>query len=231
MTMTNTTTRPSGADTVAKLVDFQQTGAGFDLLWADIHPIVAEFARRNLVKIGVRLRWGDADGPVGEVVNETCLTLQGLSAPGAGGRFRPEKMKRPGISGMRAWLWRVVRSRAVNWQRDSLGVRRLKNLPKACIPWNHLPQDEEGDSIVKRIEAKFERPDLRPILQECINELPDFRMREMVWLKLDEELSVRATGRRLDVHDSSVQRCLSKAYELLRPLLEDRGVDVSWLAA
>jgi RNA polymerase sigma factor (sigma-70 family) len=220
-----------GSDVVSKLVEFQRTGRGFDGFWNEIHPIVVDFARRNLVKIGVRVRPADPEGAVGDVVSETCLALRKLSLPGVGGQFRPEKMKKPGLSGVRAWLWRVVRSKAVNWQRDTIGGRGVTIKPEAGLDWNDLPPDGEGTSIVKQVVAKIERPDLLPILAACINELPDPKIRRIVRMRLDEDLSQRGIAKRLRLSPVTIHRRLQAAYALLRPLLEERGVDMSWVAA
>ena len=56
-------------------------------------------------------------------------------------------------------------------------------------------------------------------------------MREAVQLKLHEGLSEAATGTRLGVSDTTIHRRLHDAYDILRPLLEARGIDDIWLAA
>lgn len=220
-----------GQVAVAALLHYQQTGQGFDRFWTEAGPMVAEFARRNLRKLGVRVRGSDEDGPVGEVVNCTVQKLLELSRPGAGGRFDLSKTKRPGMAALQAWLNRVVQRHAVTWLRSEQGSRSVKIIPDSNVGWNPLPDDEESLSIVNRKVAKIERADLLPILRDCINCLPDPLMRELVRLKLDEELSLRHTADRLEIHVSSVQRCLTKAYALLRPMLEEHGADYSWLAA
>ena len=216
------------SDVVAKLVGFQKTGKGFDGVWEEIGPIVKEFARRNLRKMDVI--GGESSWAVDDVVSQTVEKLMGLSASGAGGRFNPAKAK-PGLAGVRAWLWAVVKNQAVNWVRANRGGRGVKVLSESVLSWNELGSGKESESFLERIVAKIDRPELLPILQECINRLPDPVMREMVQLKLDEELSVRGTADRTGIHKSSVQRNLTSAYEMLRPMLEERGVDVSWLAA
>jgi hypothetical protein len=52
---------------VAALVAFQKTGMGFDEVWAEIHGIVDEFARRALVRNGVRAKWGDDESAADDV--------------------------------------------------------------------------------------------------------------------------------------------------------------------
>jgi DNA-directed RNA polymerase specialized sigma24 family protein len=79
--------------------------------------------------------------------------------------------------------------------------------------------------------AKIEKPDLLPILEACIAQLPDAFLRQVVWLKLHEECSERETARVLGVSVSRVHRRLQEAYALLRPMLEERGLDGGWLAA
>ena len=56
-------------------------------------------------------------------------------------------------------------------------------------------------------------------------------MREVVRLKLHKESSERETAKALKVSVSRVHRTLQDAYGYLRLMLEDRGVDASWLAA
>ena len=221
----------AGQGAVEALLHFQQTGQGFDRFWNEAGPLVAEFARRNLRKLGVRVRCSAGEGPVGEVVNCTVQKLLELGLPGAGGRFDLSKTKRPGMAAMRAWLNRVVQHHAVTWLRDERGSRSVKILPDSSLDWNTLREHEDGRSLVNRTVAKIERADLLPILEECINRLPDPLMQEMVRLKLDEGVTVRQTADRLGIHVSSVQRCLTKAYALLRPMLDERGMDGEWLAA
>lgn len=222
-------------ETVTKLVHFQNTGRGFDCFWADVEGIVADFARSallsTLLKGGVKSAFADVDEGLGDVVNNTFLRLHGLGSPGAGGRFDPSRASQPGLSGLRGWLWTVVNSQAVNWVRDCRGGRGPKITCESGIDWNPLADDDGPSSLLDRQVAKLVRADLRPILEECIATLPDPLMRELASLKLDEELSVRSSARRLDLTDSKVQRSLTNAYALLRPLLEGRGIDASWLAA
>ena len=212
------------------LVRFQENEKGFEEVWAEIGPIVGEFARRSLRNLGVRRPGGDDDWAVDDVVNQTAVRLMGLAKPGAGGRFNPARAK-PGLSGVRGWLWRVVESQCVDWHRSFRGGRGVKILPASDLDWNELPSGDEGGSIVDRKVAKVERADLFPILESCINRLPEPFMREVVRLKLHKESSERETAKALKVSVSRVHRTLQDAYGYLRLMLEERGVDVSWLAA
>lgn len=218
--------------TVQKLLEFQKTGMGFDSFWADVHEIVVGSARTSLLKAlqqrSVKSAYGDMLEANGDVVSETCTTLKGLSKPGAGGRFDPARCGQPGLSGLKGWLYRIVSNEAVTWVRKHRG---LKITCERALDWNELSSDDGPTSFLDRQVAKIERPDLLPILQECIAKLDDPLMRELITLKLDQDLSVRKSATRLDLTDSMVQRRLTTAYALLRPLLEARGVDATWLAA
>lgn len=223
----------AGDDTVAKFLTFQQTGLGFDELWGDLQPIIAEFARRTLRKLGVRVRAGD--GAVGDVEGQTVVRLLKLPAAGARGRFDPLKARRPGISGFRGWLWRVVANEAATWSRNERGSRRILITPESGLgapsEWNAPAAADDGPSILKRQVAKIVRPDLLPIMEECINRLENPAHRQVVRLQLGEGLSQRQIAERLKTSATTVFHRLHAAYEQLRPLLEERGVDESWLAA
>jgi DNA-directed RNA polymerase specialized sigma24 family protein len=106
----------------------------------------------------------------------------------------------------------------------------VKITPESGFTWNDLPDHEEGSSILKRIEAKVQRPDLLPILEECIGTLTDPLQRKVIELKLYEELSERETAMKLRITTSMAHRRLQDAYALLRLMLTERGVDVAWLA-
>lgn len=218
-----------GHDVVAKFMEFQRTGAGFDAVWTDIHPTVADFARRNLRKLGVRARAGDA--AEGDVVSATVIRLMGLSAPGAGGRFDPARAAGPGFSGLRGWLWKVVASQAAAWVRDERGGRTVKIVPETALEWNDVSGGDDGLSVVQRQVAKVDRAELLPILEQCINELADPELRQVVRMQLDKGLSQRAMADRLRVSATTIHRQLQSAYALLRPRLEQRGLDDAWLAA
>ncbi len=218
----------AGSDTVEKFVEFQRTGVGFDAVWADLHPIVTEFAGRNLRKLGVRVRAGD--GSVGDVEGQTVACLMGLAAEGARGRFDPAKAA-PGIPGFRGWLWQVVASQAADWARNERGSRKVKITPESGLAWNEVPGSTDGPSVVKREVAKIERPDLLPILEECVNALPDPELRDVVRLQLHEGLPQREIAGRLQTSAATICRRLKDAYAEMRPLLEARGVDASWITA
>lgn len=218
-----------GDDVVGKLVHFQRTGAGFDDVWTDVQPIIAEFARRNLRKRGVRFH--AIDDAVDDVVNSTAERLMRLALPDAGGRFDPARVAKPGMSGVRGWLWRVVQRQAANWSRDERGSRGVKISRVSDLEWNEPPTSDDESSILKRLVAKLERADLLPILHECIDQLTDPAQRRLLRMGLDEGFSQRRIGERLGKSATTIHRRLQEAYALLRPMLEDRGIDADWLTA
>jgi RNA polymerase sigma factor (sigma-70 family) len=215
-------------DVAKKLVAFQNTGRGFDGLWAEIGGDVREFARSSLRKLGVKAGFGDDEWAVDDVVGQTTHKLLALAAPRAGGRFNPAKATNAGVRG---WLCRIVRNEAVNWTRKFRSARGLKISAESSLAWNEPQADDSGASVLKRLEAKVNRADLLPILEECIGLLADSEHRQLVNLKLFEGLSIRDTADKLAMSPATVQRRLKDAFDLLRPLLAARGIDKSWLAA
>lgn len=218
----------SNNDVAKKLEAFQNTGMGFDGLWADIGPVVRDFAAKSLRKLGVKGRFGVNEWAVDDVVGQTAVKLLGLAKPGVGGRFNPARAK----AGVRGWLCRIVRNEAVNWHRNYRADRSVKIISESSLDgnWNESASGA-GESFLKRLPAKAERADLLPILEECIGLLADPEHRQLVNLKLFDGLSIRDTADKLALSPSMVQRRLRDAFDLLRPLLEARGVDESWLAA
>jgi len=221
----------SKASVVAKFLKFQKTGENFEGVWADLGPIVEQFAQQSLRKLGVYAAFGVDPWAVDDVVSVTKVKLAGLGMPKAKGQFAPSKAQQRGLSGLRGWLSRIVRNEAVNWTRIYRNGRGVKITTESDFKWNDLPGQEDGSSILKREEAKVQRADLLPILEECIDKLPDPLQRKAIRLKLHESMSERDTARKLGTNTSLVHRRLHEAYALLRPMLEERGVDMAWLAA
>lgn len=216
---------------VERFLKFQTSGEGFDGVWTELGPICEQFALQNLRKLGVCSKFGIDPWAVDDVVSQTLERLLGLARPKSKGCFKPSKAKERGLSGFRGWVSRIVRNEAINWTRIYREGRGVKITPESGFTWNDLPDHEEGSSILKRIEAKEQRADLLPILEECIGRLTDPLQREVIECKLYEELSERETAVRLRISTSMAHRRLQDAYALLRPMLAERGVDVAWLAA
>lgn len=216
---------------VEQFLRFQVTGTGFDVAWAGVGPIVEEFARRSLRKYGVKVWTGHGEWAVDDVVSQTKVRLLELGQPGAKGRFDLARTKAGGLSGLKGWLWRVVDRQSVDWVRDNCNVGDRKLFLESDFELNDPSGIGEPESFLKLQPAKIERAALLPILEELIGQLADPLMRQAMLLKLHEGLSQEETGRRLGVSDTTIGRRLHDAYEILRPQLEARGVDESWLAA
>lgn len=216
---------------IEKFVCFQQTGTGFDVVWAAMQPVVEEFARRVLRKYGVKVWTGHGASAVDDVSSQTKLRLLELGQPGARGRFDPSRTKSAGLSGLQGWLWRVVERQAIDCTRATYRCGDRKLFLESDLEWNDQCTDGDRESILKQTPAKVERAALLPILEECINQLAEPLMRDAVLLKLHEGLSEAATAARLGVSDTTIHRRLQAAYAILRPLLESHGIDDRWLAA
>ena len=231
-------------DVVGDFVRYQQTGQGFNRIWVEVAAIVREFAERQLVKMHVTAGSARAvdECALAEVVEMTTDRLRALSTPNARGRFDPAKTRRPGMDGFRGWLWRVTRSKAVDWVRkhrqsakkrnakDEHARRRLavrKVLLDSDLAYNKLSGGEYA-SILRRQPARFERFELLPILKECINQIENPGLRQAVGMMLDVSSTERDMAKKLNTPVATFHRRLHRAYEVLRPILELRGVEASW---
>jgi len=211
---------------VAKLLVFQKTGSGFGSLWDEIGPIVRGIASgRVRAKRG---RFGGSDEwAIDDIVQQVAVKLLVLKEPGAKGRFDPARAK-PGISGLTGWLWRIVDRERIEWLKKYRGRRNRKLLQLTDLELNDSADEAAPRSFEKFFVAKIERPDLLPILEECIAQLPDPFMREVVLKKLHDESSLRDTADDLAVPATRVFKTLHEAYGLLRPLVLARGIDGGW---
>jgi RNA polymerase sigma factor (sigma-70 family) len=219
----------AGDDVVAKFVIFQKTAQGFDEAWAGIGSIVNDFARMSLTKRGVMDSYEADPWAVDDVVNQTALTLMGLAKADAKGRFDPDRA-RPGISGLRGWLWRVVDSQAINWVRDYRCGRAAKFTSESDLAFNELPSGDQPASFLDRQVAKMIRPDVLPLLNACIDRLPE-ELARLVRLRLHEDLSQRDTAKVTGISAPVVCRRLHDAYDRMRQMLEEAGFDEACLAA
>lgn len=230
---------------VDAFVRYQQTGHDFALAWGGLEPIVREFATRHLEKMGVtayRRRTGrigheDGHGPfvaddsaTDDVVHDTALVLIQLADANAKGRFDRSKAK-PGISGLRGWLWRVVGSQSVNWVREHRGRRGVAIRNETSLEQLFSFDSAEPGSFFQRLAAKPERQALLPIIEACIVQLPDAFHRQILLRKLHEELSIRKTARAMSVPSSRVQRHLVQALASLKQLVEHHDIDENRLEA
>lgn len=237
--------RQNKTDVVSAFVRYQETGQDFASAWVGMEPIVRDFAARHLRKMGVTACGHRGAGSVHEhrpcylaaeesalddVVHDTVLVLLKLGGKDAKGRFDREKAK-PGISGLRAWLWRVVESQAVNWVRDNRGGRGLTVKTESSLDQGYLADRDQPRSFLEQLAAKPERQDILPILEASIKRLPDPFHGQIVLRKLYDDLSLRQTARAMMVPTSRVQRQIKRALAALKELMERYGIDETELGA
>ncbi len=234
-------------DVVGDFVRYQQTGQGFNGIWVEVAAVVREFAERQLVNM--RVTAGSSrvvdEWALAEVVEMTTDRLRDLSKPNARGRFDPTKTRRLGMDGFRGWLWTVTWSKAVDWVRknrpsarrgnakDDHTRRRLvvrKVLLDSDLAYNKLAEGDSA-SILKRQPARCERVELLPILEECINQIDDPGLRQAVGMMLDVCSTERDMAKKLNTPVATFHHRLHRAYAVLRPILESRGVEASWFRA
>jgi RNA polymerase sigma factor (sigma-70 family) len=217
----------SGCLAIDRLVAFQETNCGFEGVWEEIRPIVRDNAKKALRKYRALAPYGVDAWALDDVEQQVAVKLMKLGVPGATGRFDPARAK-PGLSGLTGWLWKVVAGESLHWKKKYHCGAGRKVVAMTNLEFNGPADAGDGSSFEKILEAKMSRPDLLPILEECIARLPDEFMREVASLKLSEGLSLRKTATRLGVSTARVQRTLTAAYEELWPLVIARGVDEDW---
>jgi DNA-directed RNA polymerase specialized sigma24 family protein len=149
------------------------------------------------------------------------------------------------MDGFRGWLWTVTWSKAVDWVRKNRPSARRGNakddhtrrrqvvrkvLLDSDLAYNELAEGDSA-SILKRQPARCERVELLPILEECINTIDDLRLRRAVGTMLDVCTTERDMAKRLNIPVPTFHARLHRAYRVLRPMLEARGVEPSWFGA
>jgi DNA-directed RNA polymerase specialized sigma24 family protein len=87
----------------------------------------------------------------------------------------------------------------------------VKTVPERDVEWSEMSVIDDGSSITKQVVAKIARPDLLPILHACINQLPDPEVRQVIRLRLDEDLSQREIAERMTMAAATVHRRLKAA--------------------
>lgn len=112
-----------------------------------------------------------------------------------------------------AWLTRMTRNLAVDWQRR--GQRASRLLPLVPLDEARVMAESSGPDVRSRLQSEDEAR----ALHEAIDRLPA-DAREVVLLRHVEELDAGEIASRLGVHHSTVRRHLARAYETLRGTLE-----------
>jgi RNA polymerase sigma-70 factor (ECF subfamily) len=112
---------------------------------------------------------------------------------------------------VRAWLFRIARHTALNWQR-----RRRRHPDLAASPIEDL---SPGPTAMNRARERTQRHDLRRLLDEALATLPSTE-REVITLRHFEQLSssevAKVLGVRLGTVHSRTHRGLAKLMDHLR---------------
>jgi len=218
----------SDAGVVGLLTGFLESGAqaSFEKLWGAIEQPIDRMARQLLRKRLVRGRFTiDDENAVQEVMQQVALDLLQVPSKDRSTWFDPAR------GGALGWLYGFVRHAVLDYVADFHDAREgRKVVVESGLSFNEL---SERDSILKTAVAKVEvnRTELCEVMNDCIERLPSDDMRTLVRLWMNEDISRRALAERLGMHVSKVQRRLTQAFDLLRPMLEAKGYDASALAA
>jgi len=215
-------------DWIERLLKFQATGIGFDALWVELEPLVTSLAAASL---GKRRRSGQVVNVVADdIANRVGLALSRLAEPQrCNARFDPTKTRQPGLTGLRAWLSRIVANAVV----DAVQPRRRRTRGPGDRPPSppELVGGAAWGTILATVEAGGDDPtrltmaELEAIVAECLRRIPVARQRRVVALKLQDGLSLRQTATLLGVPVCRVMGDLDAGMTTLRRLLVERGVE------
>jgi RNA polymerase sigma factor (sigma-70 family) len=113
-----------------------------------------------------------------------------------------------------AWVCRIARNLATDWQRHNQRVSKL--LP--MVPIEELPK-ELIDSRNIDVREQLEITGQNKVVQEAILKLPA-ELREIILLYYSEGLNKEEIARLLGIHHTTVGRQLKKALSMLKGILE-----------
>jgi RNA polymerase sigma factor (sigma-70 family) len=123
-----------------------------------------------------------------------------------------DKLDRP--ERIAAWLGRITRNLAIDWQRRERSASRLVPL---------VPLDERGrdlpDTRAKGVRQQMEAHERETAVWQALLKLPP-EEREAVMLHFTEEMTATEIARRLGVHQTTITRRLQRALASMRGLLE-----------
>jgi len=215
--------------TVAAMMAFQRHGTGFGAVWQEIRPEVEKTVRRELRN---RLVWGHKTAEDEAAVDDTLqqVVAKLLQLPGKPNSwFDPNKGKGTGrVSALKGWLSRIAANETVEYCRFWRDAgRSVRSIPLSQLELNG-PVDSRWAAKPDLAKLRIDEAALTEALNECIDSLENEVLRRMVRLRLRENLSERKLAARLGMNVTTVHRRLHDAYELLRPLLAQRGVDGDW---
>ena len=209
------------AEVVQQFLEFQETGLRFERPWAGLAPFVARAAKRRLRRFSPHRTWASDPSAVDDVTQEVARRLLKLGRPGARGRFDPLQC-RASCNGFERWLTRIVKNQVTDHWRRWHGRRVCGVVVSLSV----------GDSSDDRREIEDTRApavsrgvvDFPAVLDEVLDEIPKplgdaARLR---WLHYQTD---REAAPSLGVTSSAVCKRVAKAVDLVRPLLEARGID------
>lgn len=123
-----------------------------------------------------------------------------------------EKLQQPRL--FAAWITRIARNLAIDWQRKSQRVSKILPL----IPIEEIPQDI-ADTQTQDIRIQTDSKTQQQIVQEAILKLPA-ELREIVLLYYSEGLTRQEIAQILGIHPSTVGRQIRKSLSILKGILE-----------
>ncbi|MFB3894828.1 MAG: sigma-70 family RNA polymerase sigma factor [bacterium] len=123
-----------------------------------------------------------------------------------------EKLQQPRL--FAAWISRIARNLATDWQRKSQRVSKIIPL----IPMEELPKDI-ADTQTQDVRIQTDSKTQQQIVQEAILKLPA-ELREIVLLYYSEGLTRQEIAQILGIHPSTVGRQIRKSLSILKGILE-----------
>ena len=215
--------------TVEAMMAFQRQETDFGAVWQDIQPEVEKTVRRELRKWLVRgHKTAQDEAAIDDTLQQViCKLLQLPGKPNSW--FDPKKGKGTGgVSALKGWLSRIAANETVEYCRTWRGAgRSFKSIPMSQLELNG-PVESRWAAKPDLVKLRIDEAELAKILNECINSLEDESLRRIIGLRLQEKLSERKLAERLGMNVTTVHRRLHDAYDLLRPLLKQRGIDGDW---
>jgi len=207
---------------------FQRTGKGFEGLWEEIQPHIEHTVRKRLrTRLVKSASGGDDEAAVADVTQQVAVRL--LSLPGRRRGWFDESKGQQGVNGLKGWLYRIAANEVAEYCEAWHGARPgRKVIATSGLTYNDR---QEADAILKSAVAKVEvdRTELCRIVNEVVERLEDEGLQQLVRLRLAGWPAERKLAERLGQSVSMIHRRLHEAYDLLRDLLAERGVDADWI--